>query len=51
MGFNETTQQFDIFIIPDTVSAPNIQHNKQIINQKVITALQLAMKLQGTFLF
>lgn len=52
MGFNETTQQFDIFIIPDTVlSAPNIQYNKQNINQKVITALQLAMKLQGTFLF
>lgn len=50
MGFNETTQQFDIFIIPDTVSAPNIQYNKQNINQKVITALQLAKKLQGTFL-
>lgn len=50
MGFNETTQQFDIFIIPDTAKAANIQYNKQN-NQKVITALQLATKLQGTFLF
>lgn len=47
MGFNETTQQFDIFIIPDTAKAANIQYNKQN-KQKY---LQLAKKLLGTFPF
>lgn len=52
MGFHEKTQQFDIFLIPDTAKAANIQYIKQNQNnQKEITALQLATKLQGTFLF
>lgn len=29
MGFNETTQQFNIFTIPDTARAATIQYNKQ----------------------
>lgn len=47
MGFNETTQQFDIFIIPDTAKAANIQYNKQ----NKLKYLQLAKKLLGTFPF
>lgn len=47
MGFNETTQQFDILIIPDTAKAANIQYNKQNYQKY----LQLATKLIGTFPF
>lgn len=41
MGFNETTQQFDIFMIPDTVRAANIQYNKQNINEKDLSYYSL----------